>query len=49
MRVPVVVRLRGTNEREGEIVIRTSGLKVHVERELESAARRVVKLAAGEE
>jgi succinyl-CoA synthetase alpha subunit len=49
VKVPVVVRLRGTNEDEGERVIRGSGLRVEVERELDVAARRVVALAAGKE
>lgn len=49
VRVPVVLRLRGTNEEEGQRVIRESGLGLEVEGEFEVAARRVVELAKGKE
>ncbi|KAF2405065.1 succinyl-CoA synthetase-like protein [Trichodelitschia bisporula] len=43
--VPVVVRIRGTREEEGQAVIRESGLKVFAYDGFEEAARKVVELA----
>lgn len=45
LRVPVVVRLRGTNEKLGQDVIRRSGLPVDAYDGFEEAAARVIELA----
>ena len=46
-KVPVVVRLVGTNEKEGQRIIRESGLDVVAETELDAAVRAAVNLAKG--
>ena len=43
--VPVVVRLRGTNEKEGQKLIADSGLPIEAFDDFEEAARRVIDLA----
>ncbi len=46
IRVPVVVRLEGTNVEEGQRVIRESGLNFTVAKGMEDAAQKIVALAA---
>ena len=43
--VPVVVRLRGTNEESGQKVIAASGLPIEAFDDFEEAAKRVIELA----
>lgn len=45
LKIPVVVRLRGTNEKLGQEVIRKSGLPVDAYDGFEEAAARVIELA----
>ncbi|KAI9677077.1 MAG: hypothetical protein M1817_006916 [Caeruleum heppii] len=45
MEIPVVVRLRGTNEREGQKIIAESGLPLFAYDDFEEAALKVVELA----
>ena len=45
MHVPVVVRIRGTNEKEGQQIIAESGLKLFAFDDFEEAAKKVVELA----
>ncbi|HLH65178.1 MAG TPA: ADP-forming succinate--CoA ligase subunit beta [Solirubrobacteraceae bacterium] len=48
-RVPFVVRLDGTNDREGRELLRAAGLEgMHVEETMEAAARRAVALAGAQ-
>ncbi|TQB68111.1 hypothetical protein MPDQ_004016 [Monascus purpureus] len=47
MEVPVVVRLRGTNEEIGQKMIADSGLRLHAFDSFENAAKKVVSLAGG--
>ncbi|KAH8425946.1 putative succinyl-CoA synthetase subunit alpha [Aspergillus melleus] len=47
MSVPVVVRLRGTNEEEGQKMIAESGLPLHAFDKFEDAAKKVIGLAGG--
>ncbi|KAB8271801.1 succinyl-CoA synthetase-like protein [Aspergillus minisclerotigenes] len=47
MSVPVVVRLRGTNEEEGQKMIAESGLPLHAFDSFEGAAKKVITLAGG--
>jgi len=47
LRLPVVIRLVGTNEEEGRRILRDSGLNFVTENELAAAVRRVVELARG--
>jgi len=46
VKVPVVVRLEGTNVEEGQRVIRESGLNFTVANGMKDAAEKVVSLAA---
>jgi len=46
IKVPVVVRLEGTNVEEGQRVIRDSGLNFTVANGMKDAAEKVVGLAA---
>ncbi|RAH87516.1 succinyl-CoA synthetase subunit alpha [Aspergillus japonicus CBS 114.51] len=46
VRIPLVVRLRGTNEKEGQRMIAESGLPLEAFDEFEAAAKRVIELAA---
>ncbi|MDQ6653375.1 MAG: succinate--CoA ligase subunit beta, partial [Acidobacteriota bacterium] len=46
IKVPVVVRLEGTNVEEGQRVIRDSGLNFTVAKGMKDAAEKVVALAA---
>ncbi|MGI8917244.1 MAG: succinate--CoA ligase subunit beta, partial [Pyrinomonadaceae bacterium] len=46
IKVPVVVRLEGTNVEEGQRVIRESGLNFTVANGMKDAAEKVVTLAA---
>ncbi|KAL4894001.1 succinyl-CoA synthetase-like protein [Aspergillus ambiguus] len=46
MNVPVVVRLRGTNEEAGQKMIAESGLPLHAFDGFEEAARKVIELGA---
>jgi len=46
VKVPVVVRLEGTNVEEGQRVIRESGLNFTVAQGMQDAAEKVVSLAA---
>ncbi|KAJ5428687.1 hypothetical protein N7445_010141 [Penicillium cf. griseofulvum] len=48
MKVPVVVRLRGTNEKLGQNMIAESGLPLHAFDEFEEAAKKVIALAKGQ-
>ena len=43
--VPVVVRIRGTNEKEGQKLIAESGLPIEAFDDFEEAAKRVIELA----
>ncbi|KIW03224.1 uncharacterized protein PV09_05448 [Verruconis gallopava] len=45
MKVPVVVRIRGTNEKEGQKLIAESGLKLFAYDDFADAARKVIELA----
>ena len=45
IKVPVVVRLRGTNEKEGQKLIGDSGLPIEAFDDFEEAAKRVIELA----
>ena len=47
VRVPVVVRLEGTNVERGQEILRTSGLGVIVAGGMQDAADRVVAAAKG--
>jgi len=49
LKIPVVIRLVGTNEKEGQRIIRESGLDVVAETELDAAVRTAVNLAQGGE
>ncbi|MCX6558185.1 MAG: ADP-forming succinate--CoA ligase subunit beta [Candidatus Aminicenantes bacterium] len=49
IRVPIVIRLVGTNEEEGMRILRESQLNFITESELADAVRRVVELARGDE
>ncbi|KAH8592433.1 alpha subunit of succinyl-CoA synthetase [Bisporella sp. PMI_857] len=45
MRLPVVVRIRGTNEKEGQKIIAKSGLPLHAFDDFEEAAAKAIELA----
>jgi succinyl-CoA synthetase alpha subunit len=45
MKVPVVVRIRGTNEKEGQRLIAESGLKLFAYDDFADAAKKVVELS----
>ncbi|MCJ1388633.1 hypothetical protein MMC18_001480 [Xylographa bjoerkii] len=45
IKLPVVVRLRGTNEKEGQKMIAESGLPLHAFDDFEEAAAKVIELA----
>ncbi|KAH8784063.1 succinyl-CoA synthetase-like protein [Hyaloscypha finlandica] len=45
MRLPVVVRIRGTNEGEGQKIIAESGLPLHAYDDFEEAAAKAIELA----
>jgi succinyl-CoA synthetase alpha subunit len=45
MKVPVVVRIRGTNEKEGQQLIADSGLKLYAFDDFEEAAEKVLELS----
>ncbi|KAI9050733.1 hypothetical protein LZ554_004853 [Drepanopeziza brunnea f. sp. 'monogermtubi'] len=45
MQVPVVVRIRGTNEEEGQRIIAESGLPLHAFADFEEAAAKAIELA----
>ncbi|TVY83387.1 Succinate--CoA ligase [ADP-forming] subunit alpha [Lachnellula suecica] len=45
MKIPVVVRIRGTNEAEGQKIIAESGLSLHAFDDFEEAAAKVIELA----
>ena len=47
LKVPVVVRLRGTNETLGQKIIQESGLKMDSFDSFEDAAERVIGIAKG--
>ena len=47
LKVPLVVRLEGTNVNEGKAIIRNSGLNVIPADDLEDAARKIVKAVKG--
>ncbi|KAB8289611.1 hypothetical protein EYC80_010527 [Monilinia laxa] len=47
--VPVVVRIRGTNEREGQIIIAESGLPLYVYDDFDEAVAKVIDLANSSE
>ncbi|KIV88346.1 hypothetical protein PV10_08037 [Exophiala mesophila] len=49
LKVPVVVRIRGTREAEGQKLIQESGLKLDAFDSFEEAAARAIALAKGEE
>lgn len=43
--IPIVVRLRGTNQEEGQRMIRDSGLALHAMDQIDKAAQKVIELA----
>ncbi|KAH9218361.1 putative CoA-ligase [Leptodontidium sp. 2 PMI_412] len=45
MRLPVVVRIRGTNEEEGQKIISESGLPLHAYDDFEEAAAKAIEVA----
>lgn len=45
MSVPVVVRIRGTNEREGQKIIQDSGLALFAYDDFDEAAAKAIQLA----
>lgn len=45
MTVPVVVRIRGTNEKEGQQIIAESGLPLFAFDDFDEAAKKAVELA----
>jgi succinyl-CoA synthetase alpha subunit len=45
MRVPVVVRIRGTNEAEGQMLIRESGLPIYAFDDFDEAAQKAIELS----
>ncbi|KAH8808393.1 succinyl-CoA synthetase-like protein [Xylogone sp. PMI_703] len=45
MRLPVVVRIRGTNEKEGQKIIAESGLALHAFDDFEEAAAKAIELS----
>jgi len=45
MRLPVVVRIRGTNEEEGQRIIAQSGLPLHAYDDFQEAAEKAIELA----
>ncbi|POS78579.1 succinyl-CoA synthetase subunit alpha [Diaporthe helianthi] len=47
IRVPVVVRIRGTNEEEGQRIIAESGLPLYAFDDFEEAAEKAVELVSG--
>ncbi|PMD48664.1 putative succinyl-CoA synthetase subunit alpha [Hyaloscypha variabilis F] len=47
MRLPVVVRIRGTNEEQGQKIIAESGLPLHAYDDFEAAAAKAIELANG--
>lgn len=47
IKVPVVVRIRGTNEEEGQRIIAESGLPLYAFDDFEQAAKKAVELAGG--
>lgn len=47
IRVPVVVRIRGTNEEEGQRIIAESGLPLYAFDDFEEAAKKAIELASG--
>ncbi len=47
IRVPVVVRLEGTNAEQGRAMLAESGLNIVAEQDLETAAAKAVQLAGG--
>jgi succinyl-CoA synthetase alpha subunit len=49
MRLPVVVRIRGTNEAEGQKIFAESGLPLHAYDDFEEAAAKAIELANNSE
>jgi succinyl-CoA synthetase beta subunit len=47
LKIPIVIRLVGTNQEEGRKIIEESGLSFIAETDLPEAARKVVELAKG--
>ena len=47
VKVPIVIRLVGTNEEEGRKIIRESGIEFVVEMSLPQAAKKAVELSKG--
>lgn len=47
MSVPVVVRIRGTNEKEGQQIIAESGLPLFAFDDFDEAAKKAIELANG--
>jgi succinyl-CoA synthetase alpha subunit len=47
MNVPVVVRIRGTNEEEGQRIIAESGLPLYAFDDFDGAAAKAIELANG--
>lgn len=45
MKLPVVVRIRGTHEEEGQRIIAESGLPLHAFDDFEAAAAKAIELA----
>jgi succinyl-CoA synthetase beta subunit len=48
LKVPLVVRLEGTNVEEGKAIIRDSGLNVIPADDLDDAAQKIVKAVKGQ-
>ncbi|KAI3397472.1 hypothetical protein diail_10684 [Diaporthe ilicicola] len=47
IKVPVVVRIRGTNEKEGQRIVAESGLPLYAFEDFDEAAKKAVELARG--
>lgn len=48
IKVPVVVRIRGTNEEEGQRIVAESGLPLYAFDDFDEAAKKAIELAGGE-
>lgn len=47
LKVPIVVRLKGTNEQEGKALLEKSGLRVYPAEDIDEAAKKAVELTKG--
>lgn len=46
LKIPIVVRLKGTNEAEGKNLLNASGLRVYAADDIDVAAKKAVELTA---